>query len=88
LDEITGGAGEVRSGLARAARLYARAVGPKNVDIQALAARLAEEGLRHRTAEEVHAYNLPGLVRWVLGKEAAPHPAQGRLSAHSRMELS
>ena len=77
LGEITSGAGKVRSGLGRAARAYIRAVGPKNVDVQALAARLAEEGLRHRSAEEVRGYNLPELVRWILRSEAAPHPAQG-----------
>jgi hypothetical protein len=88
LEEITDEPGEVRSGLRRAAMAYARAVGAKNVDIHALAARLAEEGRRHRTYEEVDAYNLTGMARWVVNIAAIPHPAQGFLDkVKERLEV-
>src|SRR5206468_8752644 len=58
LDGIDGTAGGVRDGLGRAAWIYATRVGPAAVDVAALAARLAEVGRRHRSAEEVEGYGL------------------------------
>jgi hypothetical protein len=85
LARIGGGAGSVRTGLGRAAAAYIRRVGPERVDVGALAARLAEEGLRHRGEADVAGYGLPDLVRWHLARapegaaaadesEAAPGP--------------
>ena len=60
--------GEVRAALGRAVLIYARHVGRENVDISALAERLAETALEHRSAAEVRGYGLKSLVRWWLGK--------------------
>jgi hypothetical protein len=62
----------VRASLGGAIRAYVRAVGPGNVDVGALAARLAAEAARHRGPGEVAGYGLEGLIRWHLAR--APRP--------------
>jgi hypothetical protein len=71
---VSGEAGKTRSALERAARAYIRAVGPHQVDVEALAERLAAEGLKHRSADEVAGYNLAALVRWHLARCPMPKP--------------
>jgi hypothetical protein len=78
LQEITGEAGEVRSGLGRAAAVYVRDIGSEYVDVAALAARLEEVGTQYRTLAEVRGYNLPSFIRWHMrhaaGEETGPPP--------------
>ena len=82
---ISGEAGGVRSRLGRAASAYIRAVGPDQVDVEALAERLAEEARRHRSAGEVAGYNLASLVRWHLAHAdrdtTTLHPAAALLAS-------
>ena len=83
LADISGDAGKTRSALGLAAWAYIRAVGRSRVDVAALTARLAEEGLKHRSSGEVAGYGLEALVRWHLARAPADdeeHPAQELLS--------
>ena len=102
LAQVSGKAGKTRHGLALAARTYIRAVGPGQVDVEALAQRLAEEGRKHRSAAEVESYGLPAYVRWHLAQapellpqapEPGPHyealeeaPAKAALRLRSCLE--
>jgi hypothetical protein len=67
----------------RAAGRYIWHVGADEVDVQALAARLAEEGLKHRTRSEVEGYGLPSMIRWIMQQkpwEPQEHPAAGLIA--------
>ena len=66
LAEAKGEAGSVRSRLMQCAFGYAHDAGRDRVDVEALAEALAEEGERYRSAEEIAAYDLKGVIFWCL----------------------
>ena len=70
LERDAGAAGAVRSGLMRAINAYVRDAGRGHVDIDALAAFLAEVGEQYRTAAEVAGYGIEAMIEWAL--ERAP----------------
>src|SRR3954454_6745195 len=68
---MTGEAGGVRDKIRAAAFAYMRHVGTAATDIAALAAKLAEAALRHRSEGEVAGYGIPSLISWAMVRLAA-----------------
>ncbi len=79
LERVGAEPGKTRKALQNAAFVYVRAIGVGRVDVGAVANRLAEVALKHRSEGEVGGYNLPDLVQWVLdtlaGEPEAADPA-------------
>lgn len=93
LDEAKGAAGAVRSGLIQAAFAYAADAGRGHVDIEALAAFLAEAAEQYRPAAEVAAYGIENLIAWALERSPddpppRPHyPARGLPASEAAARL-
>ena len=66
LSDNAGKAGNVRSGLLRAAFAYAREVGRDHVDITALAEALTEAAAPYRSSAAIAGYGLADLVAWAV----------------------
>jgi hypothetical protein len=67
LERVNDKSGECRSRLGTAAYVYSLWVGVEKTDIAALAARLAKEGEKYRSAGEVAGYGLESLIHHRLG---------------------